>query len=289
MKTWTIRLFAFLSALSIGLSVVWFFLTQPIEVPQERFECNLGVPVESYHVNEAHELEEFDPEFTNVRIPEEFENGDLRSLVPVFKDGGGASIGRCELTPETKRPWLGLFKRGQKYSLEEVKVKFGRLHKDDFGEFIPMSFSDAKNALYLFGRDNRLKPGPVRTLYEMPYGGDNESLIGEGFRKEFNIAGRLYTLRVTSGTSETNNKVSIAVLESEGRRDFLYYRPHFAGNIGRFEWVGDLDYDQRLDVLFSFFAINGGGKNYILFLSSIAGSEHLVQPYAFFETRFRGC
>ncbi len=289
MKTWTIRLFAFLSALSIGLSVVWLILNQPIEVPQERFECNLSVPVESVPSNGAQEFDEFDPEFTNVRIPEEFENGDLRSLVPVFKDAGGASIGKCELTPETKRPWLGLFNRDQTYSLEEVTIKFGRLREDDFGEFIPMSFSDEQNALYLFGRDNRIKPGPVRTLYEMPYGGDNESLIGEGFRKDFEIAGRQYTLRVTSGTSETNNAVSIAVLESGGKRDFLYYRPHFSGNIGRFEWVGDLDNDQRLDVLFSFYAINGGGKTYILFLSSIAGSEHLVETYAFFETRFRGC
>jgi hypothetical protein len=229
------------------------------------------------------------PEFVNVHIPEDFEKVDFRPLVPVFGDADGANVGRCEVTDEMKHPWLGMFKRGQTYSLERVKVSFGKPQADDFGVFIPMRFADSKNALYLFGDDDRIRPGPVRTLYEMPYGGDNESLIGAGFRKEFEIGGRLYTLRVTSGASEKNSPVSVAVLESGGKRDFLYFRPEFAGNIGRFEWVGDLDNDQQLDVLFSFFAINGGGKNYILFLSSISGSEHLVRPYAFFETRFRGC
>ncbi|NOT49251.1 MAG: hypothetical protein HOP17_16090 [Acidobacteria bacterium] len=299
MKNWTVNLIAFLCTLGVGMFTGTTFLqpSAPINGHDEnRVDVAATQPVSPMPSVVSRKMVGIStpvaaptPEFANVRVPREFENGDFRSLVPVFRDAGGASLGKCEITKETARPWLGLFKRGSTYSLETVDVKFERPQTDDFGVFIPMRFRDSQKALFLFGHDDRIKPGTVKTLHEMPYGGDEESLIGDGFRKDFDIGGRTYTLRVGSGISETNSPVLVAVLEAEGKRDMLYFRPDHTGNIGRFEWVGDLDNDERLDLLFSFFAVNGGGKNYILFLSSIASSDHLVQPYAFFETQFRGC
>jgi hypothetical protein len=286
MRRWSIRITAFIFTFGIG-----YLISCPVSEPKRVAESpTVVISEELVESSTPAPVDTATPEFVNVRIPEEFENGDFHSLVPILKGyDGGASVGKCELTKEMKRPWLALLKRGHKYSLEAVNVNFGRPQKDDFGVVIPMRFRDSQKALFLFGHDDRIKPGTVKTLYEMPYGGDDESLIGDGFRKEFEIGGRLYTLRVGSGTSEKNIPVLVAVLEADGKRDMLYFRSESGGNFGRFEWVGDLDDDQKLDLLFSFFALNGGGKKYILFLSSVAGQDHLVQPYAFFATRFRGC
>lgn len=96
-------------------------------------------------------------------------------------------------------------------------------------------------------------------------------------------------MRVASGTSETGQLVNVLVLEGQGRQDIIYYTPEFMGLFGSIEGVGDLDNDGRLDLHFTYFRQNGGTSSDILFLSSFAKNGHLVQPFAFFNSRFTGC
>jgi hypothetical protein len=155
-----------------------------------------------------------------------------------------------------------------------------------------MHFLNSTKSLFLFTHGPELKPGPAQTLYVAPKEqtkGD-EQLIGAGFRRDFELDQRNYILRVAAGTTNDGDPVSVVVLEHDRRTDFIYYSEVFdEGNFAELEWVGDLDGDKRLDLLLSYFAINGGGEKFILFLSSVAKQDHLVQPYAFFETNFRGC
>lgn len=283
MKRWAFGSIAFFFTLVIGLVVGRLFLYEQ--------HAREAVEIEEVLISTTGSKPQIDPEFKNVRLPEEFESGEYRSILPVFE--GTAYLGKCELNLETKGPWLGLYKHQDSYSLEFAKVKRGPSETDDFGTYIPMHFRDSRNALFLIGQDTRLKPGPVSTLYLMPLGNERDylSLLRVGFRREFTLDQRTYVIRVSSGTTDSGGPVSVLVLENEDKKEILYYRsqPFDGGNIGALEWVGDLDSDFKLDLLFSFYDQNGGGKRYILFVSSIAKRDFLVQPYAFFHSRSRGC
>jgi hypothetical protein len=232
-----------------------------------------------------------EPEFKNVDMKDEFETGDYHHFQPVFQ--GSAFLGKCEFDANVKGPWLALIKRGNRYTLERRQVKIGRAEEDSFGYFHEMHFADAKNALFLLGKSSGLKSGAVTTLFagpsqEIP----NETfLLGSEFRREFTLFGRSSVVRVSSATGNNGPPFSVLVLESEGTSEIIYKssEPHGEGNFGELNWVGDLDGDHLLDLQIELFDPNGGGKSYILYISSIAKTGHLVQPYAFFHTRFRGC
>ena len=195
MKRLEFGFFLFFVTLVVGAWASGYFSEQRVIVETTK----VSLSVENVVNVQTTAKEQNTPEFTNVSIPNEYENGDFHSFVPVLK--GEASLGQCEVSAESKRPWLGLYKRGAKYSLEAANVRFGNRQTDDFGVWIPMRFRDSRNALFLFGHDDSIQPGPVTTLYEMPYGGDDESLIGDEFRKDFSIGDRIYTLRVAKGAS----------------------------------------------------------------------------------------
>jgi hypothetical protein len=227
------------------------------------------------------------PEFTNVHLPAEFENGDFRYLLRV--DKGETVIGKCEFAPQMKGQWMGLFTRKSRYFLQSVNLKFGRAEKDDFGTYIPLHFHDSRKADFLFNDDGRIKPGPVTTLFITPQANYDDMLVGTGFRKELAIGGRIYLLRVSTGLTDSGNSVEVLVLESGNKQDMLYYSWPGESNFGQIEWAGDLDGDKELDLIFSYFDVNGGGLSSILFLSSAAKENHLVQPYAFFHSADKGC
>jgi|CXWL01.1.fsa_nt_gi hypothetical protein len=282
MKRWILGSFVFTVAVTAGMVTVYLVAAYDVRLREGKIQsCPAATQPEISAPNT--------PELTNVRIPAEFESGEFHHFQPVFD--GSATLGKCELNAETKGPWLGLYKNGNQYSLETTKVRFGRSEKDDFGTFIPMYFGNSKNAVFLISHANEIKPGLVTTLYALPAGGNGETLLGSGYRRDFVLGEEAYLLRIASGTTETGGPVEVLLLESNGKSDMLYFRSQQYGerNFGEVEWVGDLDSDNRLDLLFSFFAQNGGGKRYILFLSSQAKTNHLVQPFAFFDTRFRGC
>lgn len=284
MKRWIFGTSGFAIALAIGMWAGW-----SISPTNENAQPLVPAIETSRTGNEPPSETSPAPEFTNVKLPGEFENGDFYFLVPVYK--GEAGFGKCELTSDFKKPWLALFKRGSRYTLEPVNVRLGTPEKDDFGTYVPIQFRNSRDTSFLFEHNGEVRSGPVTTLYEMPDGGDHGALLGYGFKKEFVIGDSRYVLRIGYGTTDTGSSIEIVVLESAGKQDLLYFRPQSfgSGNFGRFEWVGDMDGDNRLDIIFTFFAQNGGGKRYILFLSSAAKGNHLVQPYAFFNTRRMGC
>lgn len=226
-------------------------------------------------------------EFTNIRLPAEFENGDFHYLLPV--DKGATFIGKCDLDAQTKGPWMGLFRRGNQSSLRPLNVRFGRPKKDDFGTYVQLHFRASREARFVFNHDVNIKPGPALTLFMTTADDYDDMLVGTGFRQEFTIVGHSYVLRVSSGVTDTGSPVDVLMLESENKQDVLYYRSRGESNFGQIEWAGDLDGDKELDLIFAFFDENGGGRSSILFLSSAATEMHLVQPYAFFHSAGKGC
>jgi len=290
MKTWWMRIFALSASVCFGLAIVAF-------TRQARELIRSAGKIESLSTSFAptptptplqqsgpptHQETAMNIEFMNVSIPKEFENGDAYSLIPV---SGGSPVAGCGLTSEITTPWLGLFKRGNKYSLERVKARFGQPLKDDLAGFVPISLPKTKNSVVFFSHGDTIKPGPAKTLYSPR---KDDDFAGIGFRKDLDIGGLRYTLRISSGTRGTE-PVLVAVLEEGGKQDVLYFGPDDGFGLGRFEWVGDIDDDQKLDVLFFFYALNGGYERQILFLSSAAKNGHLVKPYAFYSGQFGPC
>jgi len=287
MNRWLTGLLVFVAALVSGYGVAQPSLFGVLPIRLGVID-EIGPTAVAVDMPEA----EFEPEFTKVSIPDEFESADYRYFQTI--DKGSAYLPRCEMDAGTKGPWLAMFKWGTRYSLEPLNVKIGPALSDDFGRYHRLRFRDSKNAMMLLSNSPELRPGPVTTLHWKPssFDDDRVELLGDRYRRGFELGDRKYVLRVASGTTINDVPASLLVLESEGKQDILYY--HWRGRLengtfGTLVWVGDLDNDGKLDLHFSYFDANGGGRSDILFISSFANEGHLVQPYAFFHTRHYGC
>ncbi|HMJ08004.1 MAG TPA: hypothetical protein VK468_03305 [Pyrinomonadaceae bacterium] len=281
MKRWLKGLLVFVAALVSGYGVAQISLFGVLPIRPGVID-EISPTVVAIYSPEAESVSEF----PKVSIPEEFESTDYRHFQTV--DKGSAYLRLSEMDAGTKGPWLAMFKRGTRYSLESLDVSIGPTLSDDFGRYHRLRFRDSKKAMILLSNSSELRPGPVTTLHWTPRSFDDNKaeLLGDGYRREFALGGRTYVLRVGSGTTIDDIPASVLVLESEGKQDILYYRSYLGnGTFGALVWVGDLDNDGKLDLHFSYFDVNGGGQSDILFISSFAKEGHLVQPYAFFHAR----
>lgn len=146
MKRWLQGLMVFVAALILGYGITHLsslgFFASPSAVDSEIDP----IPIAA----ERSSLTQTEPEFKDVEIPEEFEMGEYREFLPVF--GGSASLGKCELSAEDKGRWIGLYKHGNRYSLDTTVVKFGAAETNDFGTYHEMHFPNAKMPSFLLMR-----------------------------------------------------------------------------------------------------------------------------------------
>ncbi len=219
MKRIALRSIVSITAFFLGVSTAW----SPTDVKIERSaepEFNFSKP-------QAAKLNGLSPEFTNVSLP----NG-LRFIDLLLVYDGESSVGRLAMEQGINKSWLGLFKRGNKYSLERRSATFGKLVKSDFGDFYPVRFRDAERALFLISDEDGFTPGRVTTLYQGPSDEELENqdlpfeLMEFGFRREFHLDGKRYTLRVAPGTSEEGFPLSVLVLESSEKNQIVWYKQY---------------------------------------------------------------
>ncbi len=228
------------------------------------------------------------PEFTDVELDEEASKTSM--LMELVSNG---KVAFCTNEPKkAERKWLGLFKRGERFSLERRSVDFGPVESIDFGNFSSMNFRGSREAVFILSDQGTLRPGPVRTLYLKP-NLTHDQLFYDGMELGYSRIFRLddtdYVIRIAPATLRGGNSASVLLIEQGSRSQIIWFKTFFGspGDIGELEWVGDLDGDGRLDLQLSHYAQNGGQFESLLFLSSFAKKGRLVGFAAFYSARCR--
>jgi len=226
------------------------------------------------------------PEFSDLSIDE---SGSRPQMVIALVVKGESAICLSDKSRFPHGKALALYKRSDTFSLEKTHIDFKALSRTELSAFFPIKFSESKNALFLLSDDGNLSPQPVRTLYLRPWNTSvsDDKLFFDGLRigdqRSFSIGDNVYKLRVSTGPSSQAGSVAVLVLENQEQKQMIWYGTIFdkEDEVGELNWVGDLDGDERLDILFRYFERNGGGSVDLLLLSSYAKQGNLVGPAAF--------
>lgn len=293
MKRWTVKLFAFSLSLVIGAAIASFGLSIWRSVPPTQdINNNLSDPEST----DSQAARVFEPEFFNITIPEastnELNAADLRS---------------CKID-KTKK-WLALFKRNDRYTLERPQVAYGQWGQDAWGGFFPLEFKEKEKSILVFNGTDSLTTGDVKTiflawnawpfyldesqqsdLYMPEFANEVKNDDLNGYRQTVMFEDTLYRFRIASATNSYGSRSNVFLIESNGLTQFILEHDTDQRTFGDILWMGDLDNDSRLDLLFSYPPINGDGMTTILYVSSFASKGELFRPYAtYFPRGSRQC
>lgn len=193
-----------------------------------------------------------------------------------------------EITAKNGETWLGLFNHRGKSYLAPAKIKISRFHDIGDGENKnvktgkEVKIAGAVKPIFLLKNAEKLKAGTVTTLFEQNEKRYEESDLKNGFRKDFNLNGKLFTLKVVNenSTEEYLSEGSKLVLSSGDAEQIVH--PDGSQRIGEswtLLWAGDLDNDGKLDFLADL-SDHYNSTDVILFLSSEAEKGKLVKDVA---------
>jgi hypothetical protein len=190
-----------------------------------------------------------------------------------------------EINAKSGETWLGLFKEKNKYNLRSVKIKvrpgFDGV-SDEPGEMTgkDVIVAGKRQPLFLVKNAEMLREDEIKTIfYAQSF--DDAVRLHNGFVAEYKLNDKKYTLRVEGGTNS-----STLILESDNKKQILYFVDGM-GDIGwELYWVGDLDKDGKLD-LYADIPVFYNFSQKRLFLSSQAEDGKLVKQVALFHTT--GC
>lgn len=208
---------------------------------------------------------------------------------------GGGYHGE-EIDARNGETWTGLFGDDLTFNLKPATVRIKRVRDSIIdgngpGEVTGKSVSvmSGKKPLFMIKGGTPPPPGPVTTLFFFDRDADSaeDRSIRPGFKKDFTIGGKSYSLSARSGLDLKGKKIMALLLESDDRSQILNAIPDGEGNyLGVLEWIGDIDRDGKPDLYLDLYMHdNVIDKN--LFLSSMATKGTLVKlAGSFFRT---GC
>lgn len=292
MKKMFFGIAVFISAFFIGILTAAILLAGSGVSDQTQLDAPQSVTVET-HVNGAPKLDvpAFTPEFTDLPDFADIEYPTSNAeLIELFEMEG--IYHESEVLAKTGETWIVLFEQNGKYSLKSAKAKVQNLKTVSYPgdeSDVRLTFDKPGIPIFAFKNIKSIKPGPVTTLYHRPSWEEISrrnlpiTSMGMGFRQEFYLGKNDYTLRVSQGRTRSGIESNVLVLESNGVSQVVARNP---GDIGALFWVGDIDNDGKLDLLFD--ADNEKGYfAMFLHLSSEAEDGKLVKWVATFE--FAGC
>lgn len=270
------KLSVFVCTLLIGIVGSWLLVSGPqgdTDIATTRTDLCTGFSFEP-----VSKTEEFHAEFVNVAFDDR-----TKHVVMLLEFVRKGEVHECIDVPENDNSkWLALTKRGEQYSIEKRDVKYGPVRRTDFGSFSKMRFAGSNSTLLLLSDQGTLRPGAVQTIYwKKPLNDDGTELYADGLeigdKRTFSLNGLEYGVRVAPAILKGGNKLSALILETGSQSQIIWFRSYFyPDEVGELDWIGDLDGDNRVDLLFSSYAQNGGQLQAFLFLSSFAVDNNLV-------------
>ncbi len=267
MKRWTIGSIAFLATLAVGFLIADFvsvdFHPDQAPVGQTLFPETEDLPLQTRPsdletVSSASSWLKAAP-FKLLKVGKKYQIDDIDA-----KNG------------ET---WLGLFEENDKYVLRDARLKIKNVRidmKDEYdggtGLRRNVGVEGTGKPVFLVEKAAKPREGGVQTVFRGPdylealsvspdkYI-DKISLFSDGFVRDFQIATKSYSLKVTRMLDTDGRNMLVLTLETDGVRQILHASPaeglgedgKWLGQIGQLYWVGDIDRDGKLDLYLSFF------------------------------------
>lgn len=195
-----------------------------------------------------------------------------------------------EVSAETGEMWLGLYKKGETYTLLPSVLTIQLFHDAIVDQNGEMSGKEVKIAgqgepLFLLKGGNFIQGITVKTLL------DKSVEITNGFDKTYNFADKIYNLKLESETTKKDENQFIQndsklILSVGKTKQVLYEVKDCSFCHWQINWIGDLDNDGKLD-FYLFLTDHYNVANQKLFLSTQAGNGKLVKEVAEFTTT--GC
>jgi hypothetical protein len=285
-----------------GISLLVFLLTfgfgyilAPNYIRFEPPEVQIAISSETTGSKAATGLnfDDFDPEFTDLtdfvdlNLPEP-SRLDFK-LIDILMFGNEFS--KDELPAKNGETWLALFEENGRMELRPTKIRVTvdrTSNKQLNGDNFKVTNDRSIEPVFMIRGSKSLKPGRINSLFlgskweEIENGKGEPETMSVGYRREFDLHGNVFVLRVTNGLTRSGEKVNVLVLESNNVQQIVTYNEYFKdafsnyNMIGDLIWAGDLDRDGRLDIYFSNFGYEKGGFGSTLYLSSKAKKGQLV-------------
>lgn len=268
----------------IGVTIVLFL---HFTKTKETFvETPKHIPLEIESVDSPKEIAAI-PKIFTVQHLDEVENSSNKHFIEVSDVSNGE-----DFKIKSGETWLGLFKKGAEYRLQETKVQL-RKSKEDGLYWTNISVKD-KDPVFLVKNLKKVNKGKVETLF----GGvlsresnenNSTTVIGKDFFREFKLGERTYRLKVEQGLSEKHEKIAVLLLETDTESQIIdvVYTDGDWVEMGSLYWVGDLDSDGKLDLYKDFWNYEKGYYLSGLFLSSEAEKGKLVKRFDYLA--YGGC
>jgi hypothetical protein len=200
-----------------------------------------------------------------------------------------------EIAAKTGQRWLGLFVNGRRSRLRYSTINVRGVYDDvtDYGAKRKtgkrITVNSDQQPVFLLNNSSTLKPGPVKTVFEMKADEPSQGL--EKFPQTLKLGRRSYILKVVSP-----DKTPVQCLMSDfpknarlvlasGHAQQVLYTLDVCGNdpIWYLVWAGDIDRDGKLD-LYVNVTQHYDYSDRVLLLSSLARKGKLVRDAAIFET-----
>lgn len=269
MKRWAIRLTAFFITVALGFAVT----ASVARIVDDLFPFDTATvpeiePEESERpIIEVDIVPTFDPSVNYAKVlpVKLLQTGEFHADEAPYRDG---------------EEWLGLFKDGDTYTLDDTRVRIKR-KLNDLYETSVKTERKGESVFLLRGRIS-LREGVVETVFD-DIDNDSDSYFGDDPEKSFFFREHKYSLRVENASNGYLEQGSVLVLEMDGKRQILRSLEKHCDDCGwSVEWVGDLDNDGLLDFLLD---LNRHYNSYepTLFLSSPAKNDDLVSVVAGFH------
>lgn len=272
----------FAAAFLIGTFVYFLMPTQKVkkEISFEKATKILknNPPIEANIEQDSDDISENDLEWV-----EEYDaNFKIKMLTP------GEFHGE-EVIAKSGETWLGLFKKGNDFSLLQTKIKVKSVYdpmdydkkRKKTGKSVEVVETD--QPIFLIKNADFLKRGNINTIFDIDNNTDDKPM-NNVYSRKFKLDKTTYNLFVTTEKEKGSwlDKTSRLVL-SDGKTEQIIYSQKLCDDCGwGLLWAGDLDGDGKLD-LFLDLTNHYNVSHKRLFLSSKAEKGKLIKEIANFR------
>ena len=185
--------------------------------------------------------------------------------------------------------WYGLFSHDNGLQLEKVKVKVEEVsdpYVEALGEKVAkkVSIESAAKPIFLVAGNKFLKPGPVVGQYYSYNVLVPEQNVDILFRDKEKYQLSPYGSEFPNFSDNENATDQYGIwLRGEGKEQLIVEDKYFFGTGPRLVWSGDLDGDDRLDLLLDCIC-EDQASNMALYLSSLAKENELLSMAAVWDS-----
>lgn len=284
MKRWILGSLAFVFALATGVFATFLFMawdayfreakTQSCPHTAERTEPIVALSEEECPV--------FKPEFLNLPDWEEVEYPDTTEKVLDYFE-----IDAIDNHIKARERMLVFGNDNGQLSLKYSRVSLKRRSTEHGQKMVDLRFNIPGKPILAFRNFGALKERPVQTVFvEALHVGyvEQEGRLEKPFMRSFSFMGTDYSLRVSSGQRKNGERAGVLVLAANGTEQIIHIGPHWPDvgpSLGDLVWAGDMDGDNKLDLLINHNSSEEGSGS-SLFLSSQAVQGQLVKLAAVF-------